>query len=116
MAIDAKVKLSVGEIEITLPSGKVIRKTVEGKAETVICMKDRFVVLLREVTEKNYSKNLQCYSYDGELLWICDAPTDEDTWMDIYEHQGKIMAGSWGTYSCEINPSSGACLNGVYTK
>jgi len=50
MAIDAKVKLSVGEIEITLRSGKVIRKTVEGKDENVICMKDRFGVLLREVT------------------------------------------------------------------
>lgn len=50
---------------------------------------------------KNYESNLRCCRFEGhtttkekEEIWVCRRSVPEKTWIEIFEHQAKLIIDS----------------------
>ncbi len=116
MEIKAKVSIDDCDLHIELPDGTVVKRTFASAIEKFVCMFDRYCVVLSGNDDEDTSKNLLCISYSGELLWVSDAPSVEDSWSNVWVEGDVLKAFSWGCFNCDIDFESGKIRNCVFTK
>ena len=61
------------------------------------------------------NKNLLAYSYDGNLLWEADFPSDVDYYYRISSQQ-PLRVNSFSSFRCEIDSSTGKILGKEFYK
>ena len=62
--------------------------------------------------------NLKCYCFNGDFLWTADLPTHYtgDSYYNFFLEDGKLIALSTRSFSCEIQIQTGKILNSEFYK
>jgi hypothetical protein len=61
------------------------------------------------------NKNLLAYSYEGNLLWEADFPSDVDYYYHISSQQ-PLRVCSFSSFRCEIDPITGKIIRKDFFK
>jgi hypothetical protein len=78
---------------------------------------DGFIYLLLFSMEEK-SNNVLCVDLSGNVVWKIDAVdwVGKTAFANIYEKNGKLYAGAWSGFECEIDRKTGRILNKIFMK
>ena len=62
--------------------------------------------------------NVLCIDQSGNIVWEIDAVgwVRNTTFANIYEEEGKLFAGAWSGFECEVDRKTGRVLNRIFLK
>lgn len=90
--------------------------------EVLFIKKNKIFVILYD-RDSNIRKwgqfpNLIGLSNSGEKLWVAELPTTDtgDSYFDVQLEEGKLIADSVRSFSCEINPLNGKIIHKTFFK
>ena len=77
------------------------------------------ILLLFDLANHGYKTvgNLACVTPSGEVMWWAElTDTGWDNYVGVRIDGDRIKAGSWGGYSCEIEPQTGRIVSKLFVK
>ena len=88
----------------------------KGKIEKMLVSGDFIYLLFDSGFEK--PNNILCIDQSGNIIWEIDAVgwVRNTTFANIYEEEGKLFAGAWSGFECEIDRKTGRVLNRMFLK
>ncbi|MBY0273392.1 MAG: hypothetical protein K2X02_08340 [Alphaproteobacteria bacterium] len=62
--------------------------------------------------------NIICLNSKGEKIWTVELPTTDtgDSYFRMRFKNGKLIADSWKSYSCDIDVNTGKIIERIFTK
>jgi hypothetical protein len=61
--------------------------------------------------------NLYCLDHDLRRLWTAELPSAGDAYANPVLDRGVVLeCGSWGGFTCEIDPGTGQIVRKAFTK
>ena len=90
--------------------------------EVIYIEKNKIFLVLYDMD--NYTKkwgqfpNIVALSNEGKKIWTVELPTTNtgDSYYQMAIKDGKLIADSWCSYSCEIDISTGKITNKTFLK
>jgi hypothetical protein len=61
-------------------------------------------------------KNLVGLRRTGEVVWVADLPSRDDTYVFLRSEDGTLRANSWSGYFVALDAATGAILDAKFTK
>ena len=55
-------------------------------------------------------------SDDGKELWRASPPDPQDSWVDVEESEGRVIATSWSCWRITLEADTGRETSRVFTK
>lgn len=89
--------------------------------EQILAAENLFIVLLDPRSDKkNWGQfpNLFGVDFFGNIIWRAELPTTDtgDTYFDVQLDDGKLIADSVRSFSCEIDPLNGKIKQKIFFK
>jgi outer membrane protein assembly factor BamB len=83
--------------------------------------KQNFIVLYdmdSNIRKWGQFPNIICLNSKGEKIWTVELPTTStgDSYCQMELEDGKLIADSWRSYSCEIDVNTGRIINKLFFK
>ncbi|MBY0273458.1 MAG: hypothetical protein K2X02_08675 [Alphaproteobacteria bacterium] len=108
--------------------GKVITtenfsKELDYPIQSIIYLENKQYLIVLYDRDSNIRKwgqfpNIICLDSKGEKIWTVELPTTDtgDSYSRMQFKNGKLIADSWCSFSCEINVNTGKIIESIFTK
>lgn len=108
--------------------GKIITtekfsKELDYPIKSIISLEDKQCFIVLYDMDSNIRKwgqfpNIICLNNKGEKIWTVELPTTStgDSYYQMEFEDGKLIADSWRSYSCEIDVNTGKIISKVFFK
>ncbi|MBY0273455.1 MAG: hypothetical protein K2X02_08660 [Alphaproteobacteria bacterium] len=98
-------------------------KELDYPIQDIIYLEDKqcFIVLYdmgSNIRKWGQFPNIICFNSKGEKIWTVELPTTDtgDSYFRMQFKNGKLIADSWCSFSCEIDVNTGKIKEAIFFK